>query len=283
VKTTPKKNFNNYLNDSNITKVENYDLSKFLNEMFNDLFMENKNNYFQKAKSIKYLNINNHPFFALILKQHEEFNKFNKVLISPENLNRKIEKLYYKNSDHKYNIFSYKQSNELCKSCDEVFCEFFLHVYSNGSRLFLTKVLKLLLLMRIFINKYKNIQLEIYRKEFPNIKILEELEFTEYFDPENVPDICNEFISEYLYNLHYFEDTKVIENNIKNGRGNILIITYKDFVTLDKIDTKEVNNCNETVEIIQYLCFWLQENKYTDTKITLYKKYQESLINKINE
>jgi len=132
-----------------------------------------------------------------------------------------------------------KICEDLSKTSDDIFCEFILHISMNTNKSFLMIVLKIVILLRTFINKYKNIQMEMYKKYFPN-KMLGNKEFTEYFDSENVPDLCNEFVSEYLWSFDYFG-----------------------------LNTD--NNISEIIEIIQYFCYWLYENNYTTSKLTLFK------------
>lgn len=59
-------------------------------------------------------------------------------------------------------------------------------------------------------------------------------EFTQTHTADGVPDLCNEFITEFM------------ENNDSFG-----------------LDTTEV------IEIIQHFCNWLYENKHTTSRLTL--------------
>jgi hypothetical protein len=60
------------------------------------------------------------------------------------------------------------------------------------------------------------------------------LEFTQNNSSDTVPDLCNEFITDFM------------ENNDNFG-----------------LDTTEL------IEIIQHFCNWLYENKYTTSRLTL--------------
>jgi hypothetical protein len=83
-------------------------------------------------------------------------------------------------------------------------------------------IFKFVLLFRECFNKLKSSEVNT-----PN-------EYTQMFGAESVPDICNEFIVEFM--------------------------EPEEFYGLDT---------NELIEVIQHLCHWLYGNGYTTSRLTL--------------
>jgi hypothetical protein len=101
--------------------------------------------------------------------------------------------------------------------------------------------LSIILLLRECINKYKNIELvdklEIIGEQ-NNIKLPN---FTEVSEGEQIPEICNEFLTEFLPSYKYFG---------------------LDFL----------NNFSEVKNLVQHFCFWLYENNFTSSKLIVNNK-----------
>ena len=64
------------------------------------------------------------------------------------------------------------------------------------------------------------------------------MDYTECYTSDQVPDLCNQFITDFMEVSNYFG--------------------------LDSDDCK-----NEFIEIIQHFCFWLFDNGYTSSRLTL--------------
>ncbi len=147
--------------------------------------------------TLKINNVDQHPFFGLILNRY------------------KVSRL----------------------SCDEIFLRYLEYVSDMTNKEYFLFVFKFIILFRECLNKYKNIELENTLLLFDD-KISKDIrEFTQYYDSELVPEICNEFITEYLISNEYFGMSR--------------------------------EYFNEFIEIVQHLCFWLYENNYTSSKLSL--------------
>ena len=100
--------------------------------------------------------------------------------------------------------------------------------------------LTVILLLRECINKYRNIELEDKLEiigEKNNVKLAN---FTEVCEGEQIPEILNEFITEFLPSFKFF-------------------------------GLNFLNNCSEIKSLIQHFCFWLYENNYTSSKLIINK------------
>lgn len=123
------------------------------------------------------------------------------------------------------------------KSCDLILAEYVEHLQEICNQDYFIFGLKFLFLMRGCLNKYKNVEL-INRREILQENIpLTINEYTEYFNADQIPDICNEFVSEFLENSEFFGMNEVEKNEI--------------------------------IEIIQHLCYWLFKKGYTSSKLSL--------------
>lgn len=111
------------------------------------------------------------------------------------------------------------------KVCDEVFSEYVNEVACKANKSYCLFSLKFVLLFRECINKFKQSQIE-------------NKDFTETNNPDPVPDLCNEFITDFMEN--------------------------SDFFGMNSEEDK-----NEFIEIIQHFCFWLFNNGYTSSRLTL--------------
>jgi hypothetical protein len=106
------------------------------------------------------------------------------------------------------------------KVTDEILAKYICEVFNQTNTLYFLFVTKFVILFRECINKYRTSE--------------SGEEFTKVSPAESVPDLCNEFITEFMEQHDYFG-----------------------------LDT------NELIEIIQQFCNWLYENKYTTSRLTL--------------
>jgi hypothetical protein len=125
----------------------------------------------------------------------------------------------------KENINLEKNENKV-KNCDEVFFEYLKDISSKCNKNYFVFAYKFVVLFRECINKFKINEIDKAK------------DYTEVYNSDQVPDLCNEFITEFMENADYFG--------------------------LNSEDNK-----NELIEIIQHFCFWLFDNGYTTSRLTL--------------
>jgi hypothetical protein len=106
------------------------------------------------------------------------------------------------------------------KTADEAFAKYICDVFKQTNMEYFLFVTKFVILFRECINKYRALE--------------NGDEYMKVSTAETVPDLCNEFITEFMEGNDYFG-----------------------------LDT------NELIEIIQQFCHWLYENKYTTSRLTL--------------
>ncbi len=106
------------------------------------------------------------------------------------------------------------------KFIDEIFSKYLEEVYKDCNKEYFEFITKFVILFRECINKHKD---EINGEEY-----------CAKYNADNVPDMCNEFITDFMEGYDYFG-----------------------------LDTMEL------IEIIQHLCNWLYENKFTTSKLSL--------------
>jgi hypothetical protein len=126
--------------------------------------------------------------------------------------------------DHKL----YRKIEELSRdidkeliNADEIFAKYIVDAYPQCNKEYFLFLVKFAVLFRECINKFKTLD-DMFG------------EFTTVNKADNVPDMCNDFITDFM------------ENN--------------DYYGLE---------INELIEIIQHFCYWLYENKYTTSRLTL--------------
>lgn len=103
---------------------------------------------------------------------------------------------------------------------DEIFARYLVEAYKDCNKEYYEFVCKFVILFRECINKLKNDS--------------SGEEFSSKFNADSVPDMCNEFVTDFMEGYDYFG-----------------------------LDTMEL------IEIIQHLCNWLYENKFTTSKLSL--------------
>ena len=116
------------------------------------------------------------------------------------------------------------------KNCDQVFYDYLKDSASKCSQNYYIFLFKFVILFRECMNKFK-----------PGLNTAEMqkgVEYTQIKNAESCPDLCNEFITEFLESADYF------------GMN-------KDHERL------------EFIEVIQHFCQWLFENKYTSSRLSL--------------
>jgi hypothetical protein len=114
----------------------------------------------------------------------------------------------------------FESNNEkLATTADEIFAKYIVTVFPQTNKEYFLFVVKFVVLFRECINISKSDMVG---------------EYTVTGTAETVPDMCNEFITEFM------------ESN--------------EFFGLD---------LNELIEIIQHFCNWIYENKYTTSRLTL--------------
>ena len=112
------------------------------------------------------------------------------------------------------------------KHCDEIFYDYLNDVSNKTNEKYFLFIFKFIVLFRECINKFKRTDQNI------------EQEYCETHGAESAPDLCNEFIIDFMELNNYFG--------------------------LNSEDQK-----NEFIEIIQHFCLWLYENGHTSSRLTL--------------
>lgn len=111
---------------------------------------------------------------------------------------------------------------------DEIFYKYLVEVGRKVNKDYFLFVFKFVVLFRECLNKYRADSIE------PSKRTHDRVEYTQLYNAENAPDLCNEFITEFMEAEDYFG-----------------------------LDT------NELIEIIQHLCYWLYQNWFTTSRLTL--------------
>ena len=146
---------------------------------------------------------------------------------------RLIHKLY--NTDDK------KRHDEALprnKSCDNIFIEYLEFISNISNKEYFIFSFKFVVLFRECINKYKNVEL-VNRKCILNEEIPDDVtEYTQKYNADQVQDLSNEFITDFMENANFFGLNSEIDKN-------------------------------EFIEIIQHFCYWLFKKSFTSSKLTL--------------
>ena len=125
-----------------------------------------------------------------------------------------------------YDNINLENNENKAKNCDEVFFEYLKDMATQTNKDYFIFVFKFAVCFRESINKFKTNEVD------PN------KEYTEVYNSDQVPDVCNEFITEFMENADYF-------------------------------GMNSDDNKNEFIEIIQHFCFWMFDNGYTTSRLTL--------------
>ena len=116
------------------------------------------------------------------------------------------------------------------KSCDECFLDYLSTCLPKTNRNYFGYIFKVITLFREALNKFKPGD---DRLSFPK-----NVEYTEVRNAELCPDLCNDFIGDFLDTAHYF-------------------------------GMKDENERNEVIDLMQHLCQWLFENGQTTSRLSL--------------
>jgi len=202
-------NNKNILNNNN-NKIDKNNIIKIIEEIFKE---NNNNNLFTKYNN----NLNNYSFF-------------NKILL-------------YNNN----NINNINNNINNNKTCDIIFIEYLFYIKNFYNEKFFKLILKIIILFRECINKYKNIEIENKNFLFNNNNINyinnnNKIEFTEIYDGEQIPEICNEFLTEFLPN-------------------------YDEYFGINNFNNQNNENYHKIKMLIQNFCYWLYNNNYTSSKL----------------
>jgi len=118
------------------------------------------------------------------------------------------------------------------KSCDVIFVEYLRESAFKANHSYFSFLFKFVVLFRECMNKFKP------GETFDELKEKEEKEYTQYKNAESCPDLCNEFITDFLECANYYGMTH---------------------------DSEKI----EFIEIIQHFCHWLFENSFTTSRLSL--------------
>jgi hypothetical protein len=119
------------------------------------------------------------------------------------------------------------EENSKEKTCDSCFYEYLKMISEKANQEYFLFAFKFIVLFRECINKYKEKEVEEKGVIFSEVK-----------NADNVPDLCNEFICDFMEEANYFG-----------------------------MDSNECKN--EFIEIIQHFCCWLYDKGYTNSRLTL--------------
>lgn len=111
---------------------------------------------------------------------------------------------------------------------DEIFHQYLLECAQRTNKEYYRFTLKFVLLFRECINKFRN----------DDVPSGDGRTFAETQPAEQAPDLCNEFITEFMEGADFFG------------------------LNLDRERL-------ELIEVIQHLCYWLYERAYTTSRLTL--------------
>jgi hypothetical protein len=121
---------------------------------------------------------------------------------------------FLKELENQYNSSAEKTT------CDQIFASYVVEFFPQTNRAYIIFLLKFVTLFRECINHFKTVE--------------GSPEHTQINTADGVPDLCNEFITEFMENNDNFH-----------------------------LETTEL------IEIIQHFCNWLYESKHTTSRLTL--------------
>ena len=125
-----------------------------------------------------------------------------------------------------------KPKNE--NTCDEAFYQYINYMKKLTNKNYFTLALKFVILFRECLNISRSKELVSEHENGVNPR----REYSALRNAETVPEICNEFVTDFLENNDYFG-----------------ISTERDR--------------NEIIELIQHFCTWLYANGYTQSRLSL--------------
>jgi hypothetical protein len=131
-----------------------------------------------------------------------------------------------------YQVTQEEEKNK--KTCDEVFYEYLIFCKNLTNINYFGLVLKFVLLMRECLNISRQKEIDTSNGNGANAW----REYTSFVNSETVPEICNEFVTEYMENNDYF-------------------------------GISSESDRNEIIELIQHFCLWLYQNGFTQSRLSL--------------
>ena len=140
--------------------------------------------------------------------------------------------IHYTDNPILYNIFNEVQPVDKpkeTKMADDIFYEYVKYSKENVNKNYFILVVKFIILFRECFNnshKIKSGEAEILKKEF-----------SAYNNAETLPDLCNEFVTEFMELNNYF-------------------------------GIESVHDRDEIIDIIQHFCAWLFLKGYTASRLT---------------
>ena len=155
--------------------------------------------------------------------QHYKDRIFTKnPVIENHNLLKTVTEMIQNSSKNSTNGEGEKDQNVMLqyKFIDEIFSKYLEEAYRECNKEYFEFITKFVILFRECINKHKDDNTGE--------------EYSTKFNADNVPDMCNEFITDFMEGFDYFG-----------------------------LDTMEL------IDIIQHFCNWLYENKFTTSKLSL--------------
>jgi len=136
------------------------------------------------------------------------------------------------------------------KTADDIFYEYLVYVKDLCNKNYFILCLKFLILFRECMNNSRQKEVEKLNDVQHNGDITTtdnhtnetngqaKREYSTIKNCETAPDLCNEFITDFLENNDYF-------------------------------GIEGVEDRNEFIDLVQHLCFWMHRNEYTQSRLTL--------------
>lgn len=166
-------------------------------------------------------------FFSHGIRKKNFDEEFDLIYASRENFNNiytKYKDRLFKDipSEEEFNLIDCKSDN----TCDAAFWSYIVFCYDKVNRAYFDFIFKFVILFRECINQKKKAEVKD-SEEFKG-------EYTSINSAEVVPDMCNDFVGDFMEGYEYFG--------------------------LD---------IGELIELIQHCCHWLWENHFTTSRLTL--------------
>jgi len=179
---------------------EDFRITDFVEGLFADIYV----NFSDKCYSQNYKKPDEHPLLNLILNPNK---------ITHYDINDQVENGTKKGT------------------CDEILYQYLKECSEKTNKEYFRFSFKFIILFRECINKFK-------ADEAPKSENGVQKTFCETQSAEQAPDLCNEFITEFMENADFFG------------------------LNLDRERL-------ELIEVIQHFCHWLFEKNYTTSRLTL--------------
>lgn len=189
--------FKHFFDKESRKRHENFDILESVSATFSSMYSLYKDKIFLNNPEIE---------------NHNLFKTLKRILQEPKNLQEE------KDENNLNNLAQPSMSQYRC--IDEIFAKYLEDIYQECNKEYYEFITKFVILFRECINKLKN---DSSGEEFSTKN-----------NADNVPDMCNEFITDFMEGYDYFG-----------------------------LDTMEL------IEIIQHLCNWLYESKFTTSKLSL--------------